>query len=81
MRAPIRSLASLPPGGSAVVRGVYGSRSVARRLMELGLVPGTRVRLARVAPLGDPIELHVRNYALSIRKAEAQAIEIDEPGP
>ena len=81
MRAPIRSLASLPLGGSAVVRGVHGSRAVARRLMELGLVPGTPVRLTRVAPLGDPIELHVRNYALSIRKAEAQAIEIDEPRP
>lgn len=49
--------------------------------MELGLVPGTPVRLMRVAPLGDPIELHVRNYALSIRRADAQAIEIDEPRP
>ena len=81
MRAPIRSLASLPLGGSAVVCGVHGPRAVARRLMELGLVPGTKVRLTRIAPLGDPIELHVRNYALSIRKADAQAIEIDEPGP
>lgn len=81
MRAPIRSLASLPLGGSAVVRGVHGPRAVARRLMELGLVPGTTVRLTRIAPLGDPLELHVRNYALSIRKAEALAIEIDEPWP
>ncbi len=81
MRAPIRSLASLPLGGSAVIRGVHASRSVARRLMELGLVPGTAVRVTRVAPLGDPLELHVRNYALSIRRTEAQAIEIDEPRP
>ena len=50
-------------------------------LMELGLVPGTAVRLTRVAPLGDPLELHLRNYALSIRRTEAQAIEIDEPRP
>jgi len=47
--------------------------------MELGLVPGTRVHVTRVAPLGDPLELHVRNYALSIRRADALSIEIDEP--
>lgn len=76
-----RSLASLPLGRSAIVRGVHATRAVARRLMELGLVPGTPVRLTRVAPLGDPLELHVRNYALSIRRTEALSIEIDEPAP
>ena len=48
-----------------------------RRLLEMGLVPGTAVTLRRVAPLGDPIELHVRNYALSIRRDEAGGIEIE----
>lgn len=76
-----RSLAALPPGVSAVVRGVHATRAIARRLMELGLVPGTRVHITRVAPLGDPLELHVRNYALSIRRTEALSIEIDEPTP
>jgi len=74
-----RSLATLPLGVDAVVRAVRGSRAIARRLMELGLVPGTRVLVTRVAPLGDPLELHVRNYALSIRRSDALAIEIDEP--
>ena len=74
-----RSLATLPLGASAVVRAVHCTRTVARRLMELGLVPGTRVQITRVAPLGDPLELHVRNYALSIRRADALFIEIDEP--
>ncbi len=78
MSLPTRSLASLPLGVSAVVRAVHSTRAIARRLMELGLVPGTRVHVTRVAPLGDPLELHVRNYALSIRRADALSIEIDE---
>ena len=74
-----RSLAALPLGTEAVVRHVRSVRPVARRLMELGLVPGTRVSVTRVAPLGDPLELRLRNYALSIRRTEALSIEIDEP--
>ena len=70
----------LPLGVDAVVRAVHCTRAVARRLMELGLVPGTHVRITRVAPLGDPLELRLRNYALSIRRADALSIEIDEPG-
>jgi ferrous iron transport protein A len=77
--APRRSLAALPLGIEAVVCGVHSERPVARRLMELGLVPGTRVQVTRVAPLGDPLELRLRNYALSIRRAEALSIEVDEP--
>jgi len=77
--APRRTLAALPLGIEAVVRAVHSVRPVARRLMELGLVPGTRVQITRVAPLGDPLELRLRNYALSIRRAEALSIEVDEP--
>ena len=44
--------------------------------MEMGLLPGTRVRVVRVAPLGDPIELRVRNYSLSVRRAEAAKIAV-----
>ena len=73
------SLATLPLGREAVVRSVRTARPLARRLMELGLVPGTRVSVTRVAPLGDPLELRLRNYALSIRRAEALSIEVDEP--
>jgi ferrous iron transport protein A len=76
---PSRTLAALPLGTEGVIRRVQTARAVARRLMELGLVPGTRVSITRVAPLGDPLELRLRNYALSIRRAEALSIEIDEP--
>lgn len=72
------SLDRLPLGTPAIVRRVGSARAIARRLMELGLVPGTRVTVTRVAPLGDPLELRVRNYALSIRRSEALAIEVDE---
>jgi ferrous iron transport protein A len=72
------SLAALPLNTNATVRTLNNERPVARRLMELGLVPGTRVSITRVAPLGDPLQLRLRNYALSIRRAEALAIEVDE---
>jgi len=71
------SLGQLPIGGSGIVRRVNGTRPLARRLMEMGLLPGTRVTLTRVAPLGDPLELRLRGYALSIRRAEALKIEIE----
>ena len=58
---------------------IGGEGSFRRRLLELGLVPGTRVELLRVAPLGDPVELLVRGASLSIRKAEAGAIEVQSP--
>ena len=81
MPAPaFTSLAGLSLGSSAIVRRIGSIRPTARRLMELGLVPGTRVTLTRIAPLGDPLELRVRNYALSIRRSEALAIEVDETG-
>ena len=73
-------LGCLPAGGSGVVRRVSGERHVARRLMEMGLLPGTPVAVTRVAPLGDPLELRLRGYALSIRRHEAMGIEIEAPG-
>ena len=71
-----RTLASFAVGESGVIARVTGARPVVRRLLEMGLVPGTRVTLRRVAPLGDPAELRVRNYTLSIRQADAQGIEV-----
>jgi Fe2+ transport system protein FeoA len=70
-------LGCLPPGGAGVVRRVSGERHLVRRLMEMGLLPGTPVSVARVAPLGDPLELRLRGYALSIRRLEAMGIEIE----
>lgn len=60
-----------------VVKHVGGERAFRRRLMELGLVPGTRVTVEKIAPLGDPLELRARGCTLSIRKAEALAVVVD----
>ena len=69
-------LADLAQGAIATVTHVGGSGSFRRRLMELGILPGTSVQLVGVAPLGDPMELLVRGASLSIRKAEAGVIEV-----
>jgi ferrous iron transport protein A len=71
-------LSELPVGGDGVIAEVLGERSVRRRLMELGLVPGTKVRVVNVAPLGDPLELEVRGGKLSIRRVEAANIGLSE---
>jgi ferrous iron transport protein A len=70
-------LSETKPGQIVQVSSLAGQSSFRRRLLELGLVPGTRVELVRVAPLGDPIELLVRGASLSIRKAEASAITVE----
>ncbi len=63
-------------GAAVVVKRVGGERAFRRRLMELGLVPGTRVAVNKVAPLGDPLELRARGCTLSIRRAEAESVEV-----
>jgi ferrous iron transport protein A len=73
-------LSEVQPGQAVEVVTIAGQSSFRRRLMELGLVPGTRVELLRVAPLGDPVELLVRGASLSIRKAEASMIEVQRAG-
>jgi ferrous iron transport protein A len=70
-------LSDTKPGQVVHVVRIAGQSSFRRRLMELGLVPGTRVELVRVAPLGDPVELLVRGASLSIRKAEAGVIAVE----
>jgi ferrous iron transport protein A len=75
-RAEALSLDSLPAGAPARVVAVEGSGPVARRLMEMGVVPGAPVRVIKTAPLGDPLEVRVRNYHLALRRAEAQTITV-----
>ncbi len=70
------SLAHLPIGARARVLAVTGTGAVARRLMEMGVVPGAPVRLIKSAPLGDPLEIRVRGYHLAIRREEAQTIRV-----
>jgi ferrous iron transport protein A len=67
----------MPLGGTAVVRGVTGTDEISLRLLEMGLTPGVEVRLLGAAPLGDPLELELRGYRLSVRKREAALIEVD----
>jgi ferrous iron transport protein A len=69
-------LAELAQGTIATVTHVGGAGSFRRRLMELGILPGTSVQLVGVAPLGDPLELLVRGASLSIRRAEALTVEV-----
>ncbi len=68
------SLAHLPVGVQARVISVQGRSAVARRLMEMGVVPGAPVRVIKAAPLGDPLEIRVRGYHLALRRTEAQTI-------
>ena len=70
------TLDSLPLNKSARVVAVRGSGAVARRLMEMGVVPGAPVCVVRSAPLGDPLEIRVRNYHLELRRSEAQTIDV-----
>jgi Fe2+ transport system protein FeoA len=67
-------------GQSAVIAEVSGDRGFRRRLLELGLLPGTRVKMMRRAPLGDPLELFVRETSMSIRVREASQITIESTG-
>jgi len=69
-------LSEVPLHQPAVVKAIGGARPFRRRLMEMGLVPGTRIEVINVAPLGDPLELRVRGGSLSIRRAEADAITV-----
>ncbi len=76
MSEPIK-LSDLPVGASATVREFPKSGSAFIRLREMGLVAGTRVTLLRTAPLGDPMEIKVRGYNLSLRKSEAQHVLVE----
>lgn len=69
-------LDAVPVGQSAIVVSVACERPTARRLMELGLLPGTRVDVIRIAPMGCPMELRVRDSSLSIRRAEAARVGV-----
>lgn len=70
------TLAQLQVGASAKVARIEGQDELACRLMEMGLTPGVELRLIGAAPLGDPLELEVRGYRLSVRKSEAKRVEL-----
>ena len=70
------TLATLPTGATGVVVALSAGNAALTRLREMGLVPGTRFTLVRRAPLGDPIEISLRGSLLSLRRSEAELIEI-----
>ena len=74
------TLDKLPLGQEAVITAVGGEGALRCRLLALGLIPKTRVRVETVAPLGDPLELRVRGYSLSLRKEDAGKIEVEVAG-
>jgi ferrous iron transport protein A len=67
-------LSALRPGDRATIGRLTGSGPIRRRLLELGLTPGTSVTLVRLAPLLDPMEIRVRGYQLCVRRSEADAV-------
>ena len=72
------TLDRLKVGGSGIIRAVGGQGALRRRLLDMGLTPKTRVLVRKVAPMGDPIEIHLRGYELTLRLEDARQIEIEE---
>lgn len=73
----INTLNELKVGDSGVVVSFRGEGSLRKHLMEMGFVKGANVEVQRVAPMGDPIEIKVKGYSISLRKEEAKNIEIE----
>lgn len=74
----MKTLREIPIGGSAVVVKIHGEGATKRRIMDMGITKGTKILVRKTAPLGDPIQLTVRGYELSIRKADADLIEVEK---
>lgn len=73
----MKNLKDAKIGESVTIVKLHGEGAVKRRIMDMGITKGTAVTIRKVAPLGDPIEITVRGYELSIRKADAEMIEIE----
>ena len=72
------NLKEVKVGEKVTIKKVTGTGPVKRRIMDMGLTKGQSVYVRKVAPLGDPVEITVRGYELSLRKADAQMIEVEE---
>ena len=75
------TLKDLEIGKTALVRSVGGSGAVRRHLLDMGVIPGTAVTVVKLAPMGDPMELSLHNYSLTLRLAEAALIAVEEIVP
>ena len=72
------TLRDLKPGDTAKVVKINGEGAIKRRIMDMGLIKGTSFVVKKVAPLGDPVEITVRGYELSIRKFDAEIVEVEK---
>lgn len=73
----MNNLRNVPVGSHAKVVKVHGEGAIKRRIMDMGITKGIDIYVRKVAPLGDPIEITVRGYELSLRKADAEKIEVE----
>ena len=73
----MQTLKETKPGGTVRVTKIGGTGPMKRRIMEMGITKGVEVQVRKVAPLGDPVEVTVRGYELSMRKADAELIEVE----
>ena len=73
----MKTLRDVPVGGTATVRKLRGEGPLKRRVMDMGITKGVEIYVRKVAPLGDPVEITVRGYELSLRKADAEIIEME----
>ena len=74
----MKTLREVSIGSTVKVVKIHGEGAVRRRIMDMGLTKGTPVHIRKVAPLGDPVEINVRGYELSLRKADAEMVEVKE---
>ena len=74
----MRTLDQIRPGSSARITRLKVDGPIGQRLAEMGLIEGALVRVVRTAPLGDPLEIQLEDYSLSLRKAEARCVEVSE---
>lgn len=73
----MRSMKDVRVGDTIIVKKIHGEGAVKRRIMDMGITKGTDVYIRKVAPLGDPVEITVRGYELSLRRNDAEIIEIE----
>ena len=73
----MNNLREVPVGGTAKVIKIHGEGAVKRRIRDMGITKGVEIYVRKVAPLGDPVEITVRGYELSLRKADAENIEVE----
>jgi len=79
MEATKKTLRDVKIGSTVKVVKLHGEGAVKRRIMDMGITKGVEIFVRKVAPLGDPVEIMVRNYELSLRKADAEMVEVEGP--